>query len=411
LESSDYDLSLYDLASEEISFLDRSMNCCIGFVGMVDSTKATAEMVSDRRNIGQYYSIFINTMAILAKNYGAKIVKSAGDALIFYFPDSSDPTNEAAFKDILECFTTMILARDIINAKLHSENLPSVSYRISADYGKVEVATSTSSKGREDLFGSTMNICAKINSMAEPNGIVIGGDLYQIIKSFSFIDKYYQFRELRGGYSVGFNHVYPVYRTLSKNNDDISEIVVKSVNELFTSKRTSTIKDIQVKQQQQPQSSSQLLQQNQQKKQLRQQQQKHSANILIVDDELDILYTYKHILSAEGYNVEAFTDPQEALMHFVQLPDPSSYYQVVLLDIRMPRLNGLQLFYKMKTLSPKIKIMFSSALDVAEEVVGILPGMKYDDIIKKPVAREYFVNKINSAVNNSTQDHLENLRV
>jgi hypothetical protein len=36
----------------------------------------------------------------------------------------------------------MILARDIINAKLHSENLPSVSYRISADYGKVEVATS-----------------------------------------------------------------------------------------------------------------------------------------------------------------------------------------------------------------------------------------------------------------------------
>jgi two-component system response regulator ChvI len=411
LKSNDYDLSFYDLASEEISFLDRSMNCCIGFVDMVDSTKVTAE-ISDRRKIGQYYSIFINTMAILAKNYGAKIVKSAGDALIFYFTETSYSSNETAFKDILECFTTMILARGIINAKLHSENLPSVSYRISADYGKVEVATSTSSKGREDLFGSTMNICAKINSMAEPNGIVIGGDLYQIIKSFSFIGKYYQFRELRGGYSIGFTHRYPVYRaSLSKNNDDISEIVVNSVNELFTSKRTSTIKDIQVKQQQQPQSPSQLLQQSQQKQQPRQQQQKHSANIMIVDDELDILYTYKHILSAEGYNVEAFTDPQEALMHFVQLPDPSSYYQLVLLDIRMPRLNGLQLFYKIKTLSPKIKIMFSSALDVAEEVVSILPDMKYDDIIKKPVEREYFINKISSALNISTQDHLENLRV
>src|ERR687895_1706279 len=385
-----------------------SLNCCIGFIDMANSTKVTAEMVSDRRKIGQYYSIFINTMAVLAKNYGAKIIKSAGDALIFYFPETSDSSNEAAFKDILECFTTMILARDIINAKLHSENLPSVSYRISADYGKVEVATSTSSKGREDLFGSTMNICAKINSMAEPNGIVIGGDLYQIIKSFSsFVNNNnngYEFKELRGGYSMGFDNVYPVYRALSKNNNDISEIAINSVNELFTSKRTSTIKDIQTKQRQPP---SQLLQQNQQK----QQQQKYSANIMVVDDELDILYTYKHILSAEGYNVEAFTDPQEALMHFVQLPDPSSYYQLVLLDIRMPRLNGLQLFYKMKTLSPKIKIMFSSALDVAEEVVGILPGMKYDDIIKKPVAREYFVNKINSAVNNSTQDHLENLRV
>src|ERR687891_249585 len=398
-------LSLFDLTSEEISFLDRSLNCCIGFVDMVNSTSNIAEIVSDRRIIGKYYSIFINTMAVLAKNYGAKIVKSAGDALIFYFPDSSDPTNEAAFKDILECFTTMILARDIINAKLHSEggNLPSVSYRISADYGRVEVATSTSSKGREDLFGSTMNICAKINSMAEPNGIVIGGDLYQIIKSFTFIDKYYQFKELRGGYSIGFTHRYPIYRVLSKNNNDISEIAINSVNELFTSKRTSTIKDIQTKQRQPP---SQLLQQNQQK-----QQQKYSANIMVVDDELDILHTYKYILSAEGYNVEAFTDPHDALMHFVQLPDPSSYYQLVLLDIRMPRLNGLQLFYRIKAISPKIKIMFSSALDVAEEVVSILPDMKYDDIIKKPVEMEYFMNKINSVLNNSTQDHLDDLRV
>src|ERR687896_598257 len=386
-------LSWFDLTSEEISFLDRSLNCCVCFVDMVNSTSNIAEIVSDRRKIGKYYSIFINTMAVLAKNYGAKIVKSAGDALIFYFPDSSDPTNEAAFKDILECFTTMILARDIINAKLHSENLPSVSYRISADYGKVEVATSTSSKGREDLFGSTMNICAKINSMAEPNGIVIGGDLYQIIKSFSFIDKYYQFKELRGGYSIGFTHRDLIYRVLSKNNNDISEIAINSINELFTSKRTSTIKDIQTKQRQPP---SQLLQQNQQK----QQQQKCSANIMVVDDELDILHTYKYILSAEGYNVEAFTDPHDALMHFVQLPDPSSDYQLVLLDIRMPRLNGLQLFYKIKTLSPKIKVMFCSALDVAEEVVSILPGISYHHIFKKPMRREDFISKINAVINN-----------
>jgi two-component system response regulator ChvI len=372
---------------------------------MVNSTKITGEIAGRRKKIGQYYSIFINTMAILVKNYGAKIVKNAGDALIFYFPDSSDPSNEAAFKDILECFTTMILSRDIINTKLHSEKLPSVSYRISADYGRVEVATSTSSKGREDLFGSTMNICAKINSMAEPNGIVIGGDLYQIVKSFSFIDKYYQFRELRREYSIGFTHTYPIYRALSKNNNGISEIDINSINDLFSYKKTSTIKDIKAKQQ----PSSQLLQQSYQKQQHQQQQQKYYANIMVVDDELDILSTYKYILAAEGYNVEAFTDPQEALKHFVQLPDPSSYYQLVLLDIRMPRLNGLQLFYKIKKLSPKMKIMFSSALDIAEEVVNILPDMKYDDIIKKPVQREYFINKINSALNRSTHHHFESI--
>ena len=68
----------------------------------------------------------------------------------------------------------------------------------------------------------------------------------------------------------------------------------------------------------------------------------------------------------------------------------------------MPRLNGLQLFYRIKAISPNTKIMFCSALDVAEEVVSILPDMKYDDIIKKPVEREYFINKINSALNRST---------
>jgi CheY-like chemotaxis protein/class 3 adenylate cyclase len=384
-------LSLFDLASEEISFLDRSMNCCIGFVDMVNSTKVTAE-ISDHRKIGQYYSIFINTMAVLAKNYGARIIKNAGDALIFYFPETSDSSSEAAFKDILECFTTMILAHDIINAKLHSENLPSVSYRISADYGKVEVATSTSSKGREDLFGSTMNICAKINSMAEPNGIVIGGDLYQIIKSFSsFVNNNnngYEFKELRGGYSVGFSHKYPVYRVLNKNNP--VEIGTNTINHLFNSNGTSPFRHVQAKQQ------SHILQQSQQKQY---RQQKNSANIMVVDDEPDTVFTYKHILSAEGYNVEAFTDPQEALKRFVQLPDPSSYYQLVLLDIRMPRLNGLQLFYRIKAVSPATRIMFVSALDIAEELTSILPDIKYDDIIKKPLKREYFISKINSVLN------------
>jgi two-component system, OmpR family, response regulator ChvI len=395
-------LSLSDLASEEISFLDHSMNCCIGFVDILNSTTVTAEIYNHPKKIGQYYSIFINTMAILVKNYGAKIVKNAGDALIFYFPQTSSEgsSNEQAFNDAFECFTTMILARDIINAKLHSEGLPSVSYRISADYGKVEVATSTSSRGGEDLFGSTMNICAKINSMAEANGIVIGGDLYRIIQSFSFIENKYELRELKGGYSIGFNHKYPVYRASLSKNNNTSGLDVNSINQLlFTPKKTSLkIKDIQVKQQQ---SQSQLLQSQSTQHLLP--QQKHSANIMIVDDEPDILSTYKLLLSAEGYNVQTFTDAQEALKHFVQLPDPSSHYKLVLLDIRMPRLNGLQLFYRIKTLSPRIKIMFSSALDIAEEVVSILPDMKYDDIIKKPVEREYFINKINSALNRSSQ--------
>jgi two-component system, OmpR family, response regulator ChvI len=383
-------VSIFDLAADEISFADQSMDCCVCFVDMVDSTKITARLL-DHQKIRQYYSIFINTMAILARNYDAKIIKNAGDGLIFYFPETSDSRNERAFKNMLECFTIIISAHNIINSKLQSENLPSVSYRISADYGRVEIATSTSSQS-EELFGSTMNICAKINSMAEPNGIVIGGDLYEIVKSFSFIDNYH-FKEL-GGYSIGFKHQYPVYRALSKNNTSKKD--TNNINQLFSFNQSPKIKGAQIKQQ------SQLLnEQHHQEEWL--QQQKHSANIMIVDDESDTLFTYNRLLSAEGYKVESFTDPQEALRHFVQLPDPSSYYQLVLLDIRMPRLNGLQLFYRIKAISPNIKIMFISALDIAEELTSILPDIKYNDIIKKPVKREYLIRKINSALNITTR--------
>jgi two-component system response regulator ChvI len=360
-------------------------------------------MVSDRQKVGKYYSIFINTMALLVKNYGGKIVKNAGDALIFYFPKTPDPANESAFDAAFECFTTMTLARNIINAKLHSENLPSVSYRISADYGKVEVATSTSSKS-EDLFGSTMNICSKINSMAEPNGIVIGGDLHQIIQSFSFADQY-EFKQLQEGYSTGFSKRYPVYCALNAN---ILLTDINKISQLFRSKETSINKDLQFKKQLgalNPQH-----QQVEEQVQQSQRQQKGPFKVMVVDDEQDTLYTYRYLLSAEGYNVQAFTDSQEALKHFVQLQDPSSYYHLVLLDIRMPRLNGLQLFYRIKAVSPDTTIMFCSALDIAEELVSILPGITHAHILKKPLRRGDFISRIKAAVatnnnNNNNNNH------
>jgi len=376
--NSDYDAnqSILDLASEEIRFLAPSLNCCVCFVDMVNSTKIVAN-ISTPQKIGQYYSIFINTMAILAKNYNAKVVKNAGDALILYFPKTSDSSNEIAFKNVMECFATMISSNNIINSKLHSENLPSVSYRISADYGKVEVATSTSSKSY-DLFGSTMNICAKINSMADPYGIVIGGDLHQLVASFSFSNKY-EFKEIRK-YPVGFGSSYPVYTVVA--NDKAGLESSSSVN--ISGEKIPRLGSAQAKAT----------------------QQKHSANIMVVDDEPDILFTYKILLSAEGYNIEVFTDSQEALRHFVQLSNPSSYYQLILLDIRMPRLNGLQLFYKIKALSPNAKILFCSALDIGEELVSVLPDITYSDIIKKPVKKEYLVSKINSVLNNTGVVHL-----
>jgi hypothetical protein len=142
---------------EEISFSRKSQNYCVCFVSMVDSIEITFE-IKDAEKIRRYYSIFINTMAAIARNFSAKIIKNTGTSLIYYFPktsslsplsltsDSSFTTNnnniESAFKDVLECGITMIAASDIINANLKEEGgLPSLYYRISADYGRVEVAS------------------------------------------------------------------------------------------------------------------------------------------------------------------------------------------------------------------------------------------------------------------------------
>jgi CheY-like chemotaxis protein len=223
-------------------------------------------------------------------------------------------------------------------------------------------------------------MCAKINSKALPNGIVIGGDLYQIVKSFSSFDYNYYFEGVDEYLSTDFNkdnrhhHPYPVYSLSIKNNSS-SNNYGKALNLLLkpTSKKTAT-EEVDVK---------------------KQQHQKYSANIMLVDDEPDTLFTYKTFLVSEGYTVEAFTDSRKALEHFAEM-NSSSYYNLVVMDIRMPGLNGLQLYYRLMAMNKAIKVLFVSALDAIEELVSVLPSVSYNNILRKPVEKEYFINKIRS---------------
>jgi two-component system response regulator ChvI len=362
--------------SEEISFSGQTQNFCVCFVDMVGSTKITAE-TNNTEKVRKYYSIFINTMAVIARNFDAKIIKNTGDCLITYFPKTSDSTNKSAFKDVIECGLTMIEASPIINAKLKQEGLLSISYRISADYGAVEVAKSITSQNY-DFFGSTVNLCAKINSKAPPNGMVIGGDLYQIVKK-SY--DYYRFEEL-GGYSiVSFKHPYPIYSVISKNrNNNINNALSQYKTKIERGQILSYSDTSSATGQRQHQPG-----------------QRHPYNVLLVDDEPDALLTYKTFLTAaEGYNIDAFTDPQEALKHYAQV-NPS-YYDLAVMDIRMPGLNGLQLYYRLKAMNMSIKVLFVSALDAAAEIVSILPDVRQSDIIRKPVDQEHFVNAVKAVL-------------
>ncbi|MFL6379576.1 MAG: adenylate/guanylate cyclase domain-containing protein, partial [Nitrososphaeraceae archaeon] len=153
--------------NEEISFSSKSQSYCVCFVSMVDSTETTFTFNDRPDRIRRYYSVFINTLAAIVRNFDAKVIKNTGTSLVYYFPKTSNShDNISTFKDVIECGISMIAADKVINMKLKEEGLPSMHYKISADYGRVEVARSLSSPDTEDLFGSTMNVCAKINSMA-----------------------------------------------------------------------------------------------------------------------------------------------------------------------------------------------------------------------------------------------------
>jgi len=350
---------------EEVCF-SSSGNYCVCFVDVVHSTEEVAR-IYDAVKVRKYYSIFLNSMAAIVRNFSAKIVKNVGDSLIFYFPESLDSTNKDTWKDILDCLQALTDARPIINTKLYQEGLPAINYRISADYGKVEVAKSLSSKD-DDLFGATMNMCSKINQFAPVNGIVLGGDLYSILRYLHTDKNEYQLMEL-GAYSSGHKFPYPVY-TLGG----------KTPNLLNPFKRTSKLLALH--------SSKLNLDQDQ--------KQKSEINIMLVDDDLGTRTTFSTILSDENYNVDAFGNGDEAIRNFITT-NPS-HYDLVVSDIRMSPVNGLELYNRLRELSPSIKMLFVSALDGIEELVSVLPGVKKSQILRKPVSKENFVEVVKTTL-------------
>ena len=82
--------------------------------------------------------------------------------------------------------------------------------------------------------------------------------------------------------------------------------------------------------------------------------------------------------------------PLEALKHFYD----DNYYDLVVLDIRMPEINGLELFYRLKEINTDIQALFLTALETPEELVNALPSIQSDNIIKKPVESNYFLTAI-----------------
>lgn len=197
--------------TSEISFSDSQKSYCVGVVDIVDSTSITASLSHDK--MCEYYGIFLNSMSKIAKEFGAVIVKNIGDSLLYYFPTTCDAEDPHSLHNVLECSISMIESNHDVNKLMYEYDLPPVSYRVSSDYGKIAIARSQNSVC-DDIFGPTVSICSKINEIAAPNSIVVGGDLYQVTRSF----RDYKFHSLYG-LSVGMRLDYPVYSLSRKRSD------------------------------------------------------------------------------------------------------------------------------------------------------------------------------------------------
>jgi len=198
-----------EISHYTVNFLETSQNYCVGLVDIVNSTNISASLTQHK--LSKFYEIFLNSMAQIVEKFGGFVIKNIGDSLLFYFPDSSKSSKNYDFKNCLECGLKMIEEHDTINKILKKEKLPSLNYRISADYGEVSIMK-TNNSSSIDVFGTPVNMCTKINHAASINSIVIGSDLYRTAKHFDS----YQF-QLINAYSAGMKFVYPVYNVSRKN--------------------------------------------------------------------------------------------------------------------------------------------------------------------------------------------------
>lgn len=99
----------------------------------------------------------------------------------------------------------------------------------------------------------------------------------------------------------------------------------------------------------------------------------------MVDDEPDIALITGHLLRMEGFEVDYFTNPHAAFEHFTKIADQ---YSVVVCDIRMPDINGIELVTAMHEQHPDTNFIFITAFDVSQE--DIPSFMDREDIIRKP---------------------------
>jgi CheY-like chemotaxis protein len=122
--------------------------------------------------------------------------------------------------------------------------------------------------------------------------------------------------------------------------------------------------------------------------------------ILVVDDEPDITFTLVAILQKGGCEVSSFNNPLMALQSF-----KPHYYDLLIIDIKMPEMNGFELYQKLKEKDSHVKVCFLTAVsefrdyEQYKKEVSPKPHERY--FVAKPVSEDDLVRKVNDMITNN----------
>ncbi len=184
-----------------LKFKDNSEYLVVCIIDIQDSTLITSQL--SEHETAELYSTFDKVMNQIILKHGGTVVKSMGDAILYYFNASPSPSKDD-YMTAIDCCLDMTTANEVLNDSLNHAKTHHINYRISAVYGSV---MSASKNDIQDIFGSTVNRCSKINRYSRTNGVVVSHEIYELVKN----EKAYQLEKagdnIRSEYGDGVYHI------------------------------------------------------------------------------------------------------------------------------------------------------------------------------------------------------------
>jgi two-component system, OmpR family, response regulator ChvI len=125
-----------------------------------------------------------------------------------------------------------------------------------------------------------------------------------------------------------------------------------------------------------------------------------NRRILLVDDESDVTTVLTFALEDYGFEVDSYNNPLDALSNF-----KSNYYDLAILDIKMPEMNGFELLREIRKEDESLRICFLTALTELKnhmsDINELSPAFVKDGVIRKPISNKDLLNDINRILSSS----------